>query len=74
MIIQLPRGNIEAFEPRALILVHACRNLDGGDFYNCLVSLRRQKVDLNFIVDYDPVKFVENIEAGNKQLHSTLYH
>ncbi len=62
VVIQLPRGNIEAFEPRPLILVHACRLLDQNNFYNCLILLRRQKVDLNFIVDYNPQNFFENIE------------
>ena len=62
VVIQLPRGNIEAFEPRPLILVYACRLLDQNDFYNCLVLLRRQKVDLNFIIDYNPKNFLDNVE------------
>ena len=62
VIIQLPRGNLEAFEPRALVLNRAAKLLDSSDFYNCLVLLRRQKVDLNFIVDYNPQNFLDCID------------
>ena len=63
VVIQLPRGNIEAFEPRPLILIYACRLLDANDFYNCLILLRRQKVDLNFVIDYNAQNFLDNIES-----------
>lgn len=60
VIIQLPRGNLEGFEPRALVLAHASRLLDIGEYFRCLVLLRRQKVDLNFLVDYNPANFIDN--------------
>jgi elongator complex protein 1 len=62
VVIQLPRGNLEGFEPRPLVLAHACRLLDNGEYLKCLVLLRRQKVDLNFIVDYNPQKFLDHVE------------
>ena len=61
VIIQLPRGNIEAFEPRPLILMHARDLLESNKYYDCLILLRRQRVDLNFIIDYNPTHFLRNI-------------
>ena len=63
-VIQLPRGNLEVFEPRPLILMKARLLLsDQEGFYECLKLLRRQKIDLNYIVDYNPKLFMANIAS-----------
>jgi elongator complex protein 1 len=62
VIIQLPRGNLEAFEPRPLILLRARQLLNENKFLECLILLRRQKVDLNYVVDYNPKLFMANID------------
>lgn len=68
-IIQLPRGNLEVFEPRPLVLTKARKILNQFKLYECLVMLRRQKVDLNYIVDFDPAIFFSNV---NKFVTQTL--
>ena len=61
VVVQQPRGNLEAFEPRPLVLSRARQLIDdpqGGKYLECLQLLRRQKVDLNFLVDYNPQRFI----------------
>ena len=60
-ILQMPRGNLEAFEPRPLLLLRAREMLNRRDFFGCLLLLRRQKVDLNLLVDYHPVLFLQEV-------------
>ena len=71
VVIQLPRGNLEAFEPRPMILSYASGLLDKNLYYDCLVMLRRQKVDLNFLVDYNPRRFIENADSLVRQAVSS---
>eukprot|EP01034_Spumella_vulgaris_P024576 gene24576-30941_t len=61
VVIQLPRGNLELFEPRPLILMRAQNLMDSLQFLDCLVLLRRQRVDLNYLVDFKPSLFLENV-------------
>lgn len=57
VVIQLPRGNLETFEPRALILLRAQKQLMQNNFFDCLLLLRLQRIDLNYLVDFNPVLF-----------------
>lgn len=79
VVIQLPRGNIEAFEPRPLILMKARQLLRSLRVLDCLILLRRQRVDLNYVVDFNPELFLTNISdlvaqalAVNPELLSLL--
>ena len=63
VVIQLPRGNLETFEPRPLVLMRARQLMDQGHYFDCVVLLRRQKVDLNYVVDYNPAQFLLHCAA-----------
>jgi hypothetical protein len=63
VVVQLPRGNLEAFEPRPLVIVRAQRLLLDSSYYECLILLRRQRVDLNYIVDFNPRLFAQNLRT-----------
>lgn len=62
VVVQQPRGNLEAFEPRPLVLSRARSLIDAkkevARYMDCLLMLRRQRVDLNFMVDHDPKRFI----------------
>jgi len=92
VVVQQPRGNLETFEPRTLLLARARRLMDqvaatvssidavsteanasagtgeemserdaerGAALYlECLQLLRRQRIDLNLLVDYRPATFM----------------
>lgn len=61
VVLQMPRGNLEAFEPRPLIFLKARELIDSLQMHSCLLLLRRQKVDLNYLVDYNPVVFLSQV-------------
>ena len=37
--------------------------MDEGNYFDCVVLLRRQKVDLNYVVDYNPGQFLQHCGA-----------
>lgn len=61
VIIQLPRGNLEAFEPRPLLLQAARVLLDSNRYLDCLLLLRRQRIDLNLLVDHSLSAFLRAV-------------
>ena len=61
VVLQMPRGNLEGIEPRPLIFLKARELIDSLDMLSCLLLLRRQKVDLNYLIDYNPVVFLSQV-------------
>ena len=59
--MQLPRGNLECIEPRPLILLRAQQLLQTNKLLDCLILLRKQRVDLNYLIDYNPRIFLDNV-------------
>jgi elongator complex protein 1 len=59
VVLQLPRGNIEGVYPRALVLPHIMSLIDEDQYQLALDLMRRQKVDMNLIVDMNPMKCLE---------------
>ena len=59
LIIQMPRGNLELISPRALVLPYIMMMIQARDFRTALDLMRRQRVDMNLIVDLDPAEFLE---------------
>jgi hypothetical protein len=58
----MPRGNLEGIEPRWLAIRKARSLLESDLYYDCLVFLRRQRIDLNLIYDNNPSNFFVNIQ------------
>jgi elongator complex protein 1 len=59
IVLQMPRGNLEGITPRACLLPYIMLKILKGDFLTALDIMRRQRVDLNLIVDIDPHSFLE---------------
>ena len=59
-VLQMPRGNLEGIYPRALVLHSVMSQIMNGDYGNAFRLMRTHKVDLNLIVDMNPVGFIEN--------------
>ena len=57
-ILQLPRGNLEAVYPRSLVIPHVMNLIFHKDYAKAVNIMRKQKIDLNLIVDWDPKRFV----------------
>ncbi|GAX19572.1 elongator complex protein 1 [Fistulifera solaris] len=58
-VLQMPRGNLEAIYPRALVLGYCMKNVLAREFKSAYELMRRHKVDLNLIVDIDPPFFLK---------------
>ena len=63
VIIQLPRGNLELFDPRPLVLLYAKKLLQEGKYFICLHLLRKQRIDMNILYDTDSMGFMRNVEC-----------
>jgi hypothetical protein len=71
VVLQMPRGNLEGCEPRPLVLMKSRLLLADCKYFECLLLLRRQRVDMNLLVDHDPSKFLANVTSF---VTSTLEH
>lgn len=65
VVLQMPRGNLESITPRACLLPYIMTKILKGDYLTAFDFMRRQRVDLNLIVDMNPCSFLE--EGGAEQ-------
>ncbi|CAJ1059191.1 elongator complex protein 1 [Xyrichtys novacula] len=70
VILQMPRGNLETVHHRALLLAQLREWLDNLRFREAFESMRKLRINLNFIYDHNPKVFLENIETFITQLSS----
>ncbi|KAK9808650.1 hypothetical protein WJX72_001296 [[Myrmecia] bisecta] len=58
VVMQMPRGNLEAVYPRALVLAAIAERLEVHDFAAAYQLAARHRVDLNVLVDYKWPEFL----------------
>jgi elongator complex protein 1 len=58
-VLQMPRGNLEGVSPRALVLRYVLTKITSGEYMDAFRMMRRQKVDLNILVDVNPWHFLD---------------
>ncbi|XP_011265632.2 elongator complex protein 1 isoform X2 [Camponotus floridanus] len=61
-ILQMPRGNLECIEPRALSLHILKSHLDNCNYRTAFDIMRKQRINLNLMYDHDPRLFMDNAE------------
>ncbi|XP_039439416.1 elongator complex protein 1 [Culex pipiens pallens] len=61
-VFQLPRGNLEAITPRVLTLCLVAEHLDGLEYHKAFDILRKERINLNLMVDHNPGLFLENLD------------
>lgn len=61
-ILQMPRGNLECIQPRALSLAIIGSFIDKLDYLKAFDLMRKQRIDLNLLYDHDPQSFIEHAE------------
>jgi elongator complex protein 1 len=71
-ILQMPRGNMEGIYPRALVLPFVMSNIDQKEYGEAFGMMRRQKVDLNLIVDLEPRRFLESEDGVGSFLEQVI--
>lgn len=60
-VLQMPRGNLETIQPRVLSLVIIGEFLDAHAYHKAFDLLRKQRINLNLLVDHSPVDFLAHI-------------
>lgn len=60
-VLQMPRGNLETIQPRVLSLVIIGELLDAHFYRKAFDLLRKQRINLNLLVDHNPVDFLAHI-------------
>ena len=68
VFLQLPRGNLEGVHPRPLVLESLRQLLDSRQYGEALAVARKQRIDMNFLVDHDPVAISEHFTAAIQQV------
>jgi elongator complex protein 1 len=58
-VLQMPRGNLEGVFPRALVVRFVMLQIAQGQYGKAFTMMRKHKVDLNLLVDFDPWHFSE---------------
>jgi len=61
VVLQLPRGNLEVIQPRALVVAKLKELLDCFNYSEAYVIMRRERINLNLLYDHDPSSFKQNI-------------
>ena len=57
VIMSMPRGNLEVMHPQLLVVRRAAALLAARDYLRALSLMRKHKVDMNLLVDFDPAAF-----------------
>ncbi|XP_062281741.1 elongator complex protein 1 [Scomber scombrus] len=70
VILQMPRGNLETVNHRALVLAQLRKWLDSLRFKEAFDCMRKLRINLNLIYDHNPKVFLETIIAFITQLNS----
>jgi hypothetical protein len=63
VVLQMPRGNLEAVVPRPLVLHRCYTLLDAGHYGRACALLRKHRLSLNVLCDYKPDVFEQNISS-----------
>ncbi|KAI6655213.1 Elongator complex protein 1 [Oopsacas minuta] len=73
VVLQMPRGNLEAIHPRALILTIIAKLLDNREYSVAFAILRRQRINMNLFHDYNPEIFISSIHDFITQVHQPQF-
>ena len=70
VVLQLPRGNLEIISPRILSLKIIKRHLLHQKYCLAFDLMRKERIDLNLLIDLDPSKFVQELEIFVQEIES----
>lgn len=62
VVVQLPRGNLETFHPRLLVLWSIADRIDNDNYDQAWELATANRVDLNIVVDYKWPMFLQNVD------------
>ena len=68
----MPRGNLEVLHPQLLVVRRTCALLSARNYLAALSLMRKHKVDMNVLVDYDPAAFF-HATTSTRPAHSPAH-
>ncbi|KAJ3255625.1 hypothetical protein HK103_006150 [Boothiomyces macroporosus] len=68
LVLQMPRGNLETIAPRALVLSSVRSSIEMKDYKTAFISCRRNRIDMNILVDHDVHQFISYIDEIVRQI------
>lgn len=82
VLMSMPRGNLEVMHPQLLVVRRTCALLAAQNYLGAVSLMRKHKVDMNLLVDFDPAALFrdtlpaatdsENRPAGSNLLLTQL--
>lgn len=73
IIFQLPRGNLETISPRILSLKIIRRHLKAVEYHKAFDLLRKERINLNLLIDLYPQKFLKELPVFVEQIDNTQW-
>ena len=67
-VLQMPRGNLEVVQPRALAILMLADLLDQAKYADAFLLARRQRMNLNLLIDHDIQAFTNNLSIFVEQM------
>ncbi|KAK6627847.1 hypothetical protein RUM44_010326 [Polyplax serrata] len=68
VVLQMPRGNLECIQPRALSIYTVGKYLDELKYAEAFNLMRKQRINLNLIYDHNPTLFEKNVQTFISQI------
>jgi elongator complex protein 1 len=73
VVFQMPRGNLETIHPRGLLLERIKSLLNNKEYLEAFLMCRKNRLDLNLLIDYDYESFAQNISTALTQIEKPDY-
>ncbi|EGC35070.1 hypothetical protein DICPUDRAFT_79181 [Dictyostelium purpureum] len=73
LVLQMPRGNLEAISPRSLTLSTIRELLNQHEYLKAFMLMRRNRIDMNLIYDHNPTDFLRHVETFIDQIQNIDY-
>ncbi|KAJ9594733.1 hypothetical protein L9F63_013943, partial [Diploptera punctata] len=73
VLLQMPRGNLECIQPRPLTLHVATVHLDNKRYRAAFELLRKNRINLNLLCDYQPQIFLNNVDDVINEIKDPLW-
>jgi elongator complex protein 1 len=73
LVLQMPRGNLETINPRAMVVAGIRGLIDEKNYKKAFTTCRTQRVDMNILYDHAPDSFLSNVPLFIDQLKKITY-
>lgn len=73
IVFQLPRGNLETISPRILSFKIIKRHLQYQKYSLAFDLLRKERINLNLLIDLNPQKFLKELQIFVKQIDNVQW-